>query len=560
MLIVLDNAESILDPQGTNGQEIGAVVEELSQFSNICLCITSRITTVPPDCKTLEIPTLSMEAGREAFYRIYEYDGQSDSIDSILGQLDFHPLSITLLATVAHQNKWDNSRLAKEWKQRHTRVLQTGSNKSLAHTVELSLASPMFRELGFDARGLLEVVAFFPQGIDESNLDWLFPTTSNRTTIFDTFCVLSLTYRNNGFVTMLAPLRDYLRPQDPTSSPLLRATKDRYFTRLSVNNSRHKFSETRWILSEDVNVEYLVDVFMSLNPGADEVWEAYANFITHLYWHKPRRTVLGQRIEGLPDDHQRKVKCLIELAWLFHSIGNHVEKKRHLDNALKLARKQGGGYWAARVLRELADASRNLGLHGEGIQQVREALEIYRRLGLAVDQARCLEYLARLLLEDKQLDAAKDAASQAVSLLPEKGEEYLTCESVRLLGDIYRAKGERENAIHHLEKALAIASPFNWNDELYWIHYDLVVLFLSQREYDSAHVHTEQAKSHAVNDAYNLGRAMELQAIIHFRQLRLEEAKFEVLRALESFEKLGVARDIKRCRTLLGEIEQALKK
>ena len=552
-LIVLDNAESILDPRGDHAEEVYDVVEELSQINNICLVITSRITVVPPDCECLKIPTLSMEAAHDTFHRIYKGGGPSDLVGDILKQLDFHPLSVTLLATVAHQNEWDNNRLGREWDKRQTSVLRTDRNKSLAATIELSLSSPMFRDLGPDARELLGVVAFFPQGVDENNIHWLFPTISNGTHFFDKFCMLSLTYRSNGFTTMLAPLREYLRPNDPNSSSLLLTTKERYFTRMSVDLDPNspEFEDTRWISSEDVNIEHLLDVFVSTDASSDEAWKACASFIRHLDWHKPRQTVLKSKIEGLPDDHHSKPDCLFELSQLFGSIGNHMDRKRLLTHTLELERGRGDDSRVARVLRELSDANGVLGLHGEGIQHAGEALEIFEGLSDKVGQARCLNTLAVLLKGDGHSHTAEKMASRAITLLPGSGQEYLTCKSHRVLGEIYSYGKQRRNAIHHFETAVRIASPFNWHDILFWTHHSLVRLFLDEDAFEDAQAHVDQVKSHVVGNAYNLGRAMEMQAGIWYRQHRLEDATSEVLGAIEVFEKLGAASDVERCKMLL---------
>jgi tetratricopeptide (TPR) repeat protein len=557
MLLVLDNAESILDPQGANVQEIRSVVEELCQFKTISLLITSRITTVPRHCKRPEIPTLSTEAACDIFYGIYG-DGQRPSaINDLLRRLDFHALSIILLATTASYNGWDYDRLAEEWDIERAQVLQTDYNESLAATIELSLASPTFRNLGPKARELLGVIAFFPQGISEKNLDWLFPTIPSRKNLFDKFCVLSLTYRSNGFVTMLAPIRDYIGPRNPESSPLLCATRDHYFTRLSVdiNPDKPGFEEARWIVSEDVNIEHLLDVFLSVDKNTGDAWSACDRFLRHLYWHKPRRTVLGSKIEALPDDDNRKPECLFELSWLLAGVGDYAEQIQVLNHTLELYKRRGDDVCVATTLRTLSDSNRLLGLHEEGIRQAKEALGIFERISDTMGQGGCLNDLAWLYFGHKQFDTAEDAASRAIDLLTGKGRETAICQLHRILGKTYHSKGEKTKAIRHFETALGIASPLNWNEELCWTHYDMADLFRDENEFDEANTHIELAKSYTA-DNLHLGSAMYMQAKIWYGQGRVGEAQLEALQAIEIFEKLGAARDVEVCRSLLRQLDK----
>jgi tetratricopeptide (TPR) repeat protein len=247
---------------------------------------------------------------------------------------------------------------------------------------------------------------------------------------------------------------------------------------------------------------------------------------------------------------------LLKLALLFGSIGNYTERKRLLERTLRLERERGGDDQVAFILRNLSDASRSLGLFKEGIGQAREALGIYERIGGVEGQGDCLVRLALLLREDNQLDAAEEAASRAIKVLPEKGQEWEVCVSHRTLGFIYCSKGEKEKAIHHFETGLKIASPFGWSDQLFWIHYGLAELFRDEDDFNNAHVHIEQAKTCTVDDRYLLGRTILLQARIYLRQNRFEDSSSEALRALEIFEGFGAQRYAEKCKDLLQDIER----
>ena len=558
MIVVLDNAESILDLPETSAEEIHAIVDELSQFSNICLIITSRISSaLPAHCEIIEIPTLSMEAGHETFYRIYRISEQTNQINEILKELDFHPLSITLLATVAQQNRWNAKRLTTQWEKQRTRVLRTRNLGSLAATVELSLASLMFQELGPDAREVLEVVAFFPQGVDEDNIDRLFPTIPDGPDMFDTFCNLSLTHRGDGFVTMLAPLRDHLRPKDPMASSLLRMAKEYYFRRLSIDicPGEPGFDESKWIVSEDVNVEHLLDVFTSIDADSDNVWDICTYFMGHLHWHKPRLVILQSKFEALPDSHFSKPGCLFFLWRLLNKVGNSSEQPWMLIYGLKFWRERGGDYNVAETLMNLARSNRDMGLYEEGIQHATEAWEIFGRLGYRERQIMCLLVLASLLRQGGQLDAAEETTSRIIDL---SDNQYQLYQSHYLLGTIYISKGNAEKAIHHVETSLQIASSLGSGGLLAEGHLFLAYMYAMRDKFNDAYIHIEHAKSHAGNGTLQRGYASRINAALLSAESRDEEGRSEALYALAIFEKLGATRFVEETRGLLDVIESDL--
>jgi tetratricopeptide (TPR) repeat protein len=153
----------------------------------------------------------------------------------------------------------------------------------------------------------------------------------------------------------------------------------------------------------------------------------------------PRQTILASKAETLADDHPSKPKGSIQLSQLFQGVVNHLERKRLLTHALELNRQRGDDAEVVQTLRRLSYVNQLLDLYQEGIRQAKEALEIFERNNDTVEQAQVLNTLAELLLDDEQLDAAEDAASRAIDLVPEKGQEFTVCQLHQTLGRVHQS-------------------------------------------------------------------------------------------------------------------------
>ena len=306
-----------------------------------------------------------------------------------------------------------------------------------------------------------------------------------------------------------------------------------------------------------MNVEHLLDVFTTIDATSGGAWGACGDFMKHLYWHKPRVVTLGGKIEALSDDHPSKPECLIRLSRLMHRVAKSTESKRLLTNASNLSRERGDDRQLARALGYLSRVHFFAGSYVEGIRQAEEASAIFERLGDAVQQALCLNVLALSLCAEKQFDAAEEAVSRAIHLLPEEGERFLVAGCEFTLGYLCREKGDRKKAIHHFEAALGIASSFNWNDMLFWTFYFLARLFYDEGRVDDAFAHIGHAKSHAANehDTILLGQATARHAVFLNGQHRFEEARSEALAAVDLFQKVRAADRVESVRELLLRID-----
>jgi len=85
----------------------------------------------------------------------------------------------------------------------------------------------------------------------------------------------------------------------------------------------------------------------------------------------------------------------------------------------------------------------------EGIQQAKEALDLYRQFNHVIGQAQALEDLSWLLFHDKQLDATEEAALQAINLFSDEDNKFLICSCYLALGNICCSKGEPEKATNY---------------------------------------------------------------------------------------------------------------
>ncbi|KAG6899292.1 hypothetical protein C0993_011486 [Termitomyces sp. T159_Od127] len=298
-LLVLDNAETFLDSPVDAGR-ISDVIDGLGARLNVAILITTRTTSLPPnvDWVRLRVSKLEKSAACEAF-RAYYPSFETSILTKLLAAVDFHPLSINLLAQAAVQNEWSPQELITAWYHQHAALLETGDGKlqSIAVTVETSLNSPSFVKLGAMIRHLLHIIAFLPQGISKTRLIAIFPGVPNMETYADALCRQSIVYLDADFITLLAPIRLHILNRykiDTSTNPLLRELRRYYAAHIG---------QSQIVVAEDVNIEYVLNHWLRDTGGNIEtildVLRTTDRFLFILLAYRPRPVSLHPVVSAL---------------------------------------------------------------------------------------------------------------------------------------------------------------------------------------------------------------------------------------------------------------------
>jgi len=242
-LLVIDNAETFRDAGDDDGKKIMKALNEIGAQQSTRIIITSRNSEVVPQnlrCKRFNVSGLSMDASCDAFEAVYDLEPIDNSIRGILGQLEYHPLSINLLASAAAMNEWTISKICQVWEQEQVQVLTMldvdDKYRNLRTALEISIVA--FKQSSKElVMQILRAIAFLPQGIHLEAFEPIFPSVHNISFRVDEVKRSSLIYQKENRFTMLAPIRMYIadryNPDLPYDDNVLSCIRGYYHSNLS---------------------------------------------------------------------------------------------------------------------------------------------------------------------------------------------------------------------------------------------------------------------------------------------------------------------------------------
>ncbi|KAG1805863.1 hypothetical protein EV424DRAFT_1578094 [Suillus variegatus] len=328
-LVILDNAETFEEASALSAlKKIPPAIAKIANIRGI---------------RPMNISPLDLSSAEQVFFQTYPCARCSDAEDEmwdLLRELEFHPLSINLLAHTAQQNDWSPATLLKRWNNQDSAMLNPGKGKlqSLSDTIQLSLNSPLIQALGEDGRCTLAIITFLPQGLNDNLASDLLPSLQQVDNICDVLCRQSLVYL-------------------PDSTSLQEICTFYYHT--VEQCSEEQDGHAKIIILDHFNIERVIAFDLTHIP--EETYHACSQFLECLMWHLPHPTTLTPTILNVVENSSMyglKAYRLWHLTWLYMALSQLTDVMNFFKAAKALYLATGNHEMVAKCVTSWADAYR----------------------------------------------------------------------------------------------------------------------------------------------------------------------------------------------------------
>lgn len=280
-LLVLDNFESPWDsPEKLQVEEHLA---SLSNLQGVALIITLRGSERPSKVKWSRpfLPALNpldRDFARRLFFAEADCDHADPAVDGLLARVDYIPLAITLLSSMAQVE--DPARLLERYEKENTAMLTRNDDRGSSVDVSISLSLNCHRMNRIpEARDLLSALALLPDGLSERLFGLVFKCQPRANAALTVLKQTALTYvsgkGNNAMIRVLAPIRQYMLDHH-RPPPMLLYSLEMYAITRAENSSRIGTADGKAIaqelLPEIRNIHSVLIATLRDYIGCKDVW------------------------------------------------------------------------------------------------------------------------------------------------------------------------------------------------------------------------------------------------------------------------------------------------
>ncbi|KAG8992658.1 hypothetical protein FRB94_011408 [Tulasnella sp. JGI-2019a] len=564
--LILDNFETPWDILGEQSR-VEDILYTLDSFPHVAILITMRSHT-PPSTKVrwsrpfLEpLPVLSKVAARDLYLEADPVAAPDASLDTLLADLSYMPLAITLVASLGVGGETPTA-LLQAWRDRAmgTDLIKgTDKNNSVNISIQLSIESNRMKSVP-DALTLLSVIAMLPAGANISLLPSLVPSIPNLVSSKNALRAATLVHTDNSsqILQLLSPIRSYVLKHHPPSDDIKREVYSAYLRFVSKHNSKlgsPDFPKDAAILTaEETNLEAILPD--TIRAGSPAALKTAIAFSWYQAWTRPRLDVIRSVVEFCREEPSGDIlaSSLHCLAGMHPTQSRFDEAQVVCEEATKKFEEMNDQRGIGHSLRTLGTIYVMQGRFDKAHKAYEDASNVYKEMGDRKGVAHCLQGLGDLFRMQGAFDEARAACEGASKAYQEMGDpqyimqcplEMVRVESaetsdpcremgnrqyfaysLRCLANMHLMQGEPDKAEAALKEASVVCREIGVRrdvvrclDELGYLHY-------SQGRYDDADVAYDEALQicRELDDRPGVVRYLKNLGDLHRLQGRQEEA------------------------------------